>query len=297
MPYIGMRQSDKQGNRALIEWHPAFIQAIQLELEDYRDILEFHTEHNLTTAPLKIDCVIFKKIENKVIEKNIAAIFRKINIMEYKSPDDCIAIEDFYKVCGYAYLYASLEKIPITAITLSFIGNTYPRKLFKHLTAALECEVEENIPGIYTVKGDRFPIQIIDSRKLTEEDNLWLKNLSNRLNYAGAKRVIEEVNLRGKTSGADAYIYAISMANTKAIEGVIRMSRQAKTLEQVLKDAGWIARWEAQGEAKGEVRGKHIQTVEIAKNMMNLGLSMETIVSATKLDPEKVRELGLEQAM
>ena len=43
---------------ARISWHPAFIQAIQLELEDYLDVLTFETEHQLTTEPLKIDVLI-----------------------------------------------------------------------------------------------------------------------------------------------------------------------------------------------------------------------------------------------
>ena len=39
-----------------------------------------------------------------VIKKNIAAIFREINLLEYKSPDDCVSPADFYKVYGYACL-------------------------------------------------------------------------------------------------------------------------------------------------------------------------------------------------
>jgi len=32
-----------------IEWHPAFIEALQMELKDYHDALEFHPEYPLTT--------------------------------------------------------------------------------------------------------------------------------------------------------------------------------------------------------------------------------------------------------
>jgi len=42
--------------------------------------------------------------------------------------------------------------------------------------------VEESHPGIYNVKGDIMPIQLIDSRRLSAEENLWLKELDNRLN-------------------------------------------------------------------------------------------------------------------
>jgi hypothetical protein len=43
-----------------ISWHPAFVQAIKLELEPYRDSLEFIAEYQLTAEPLEIDVVIIR---------------------------------------------------------------------------------------------------------------------------------------------------------------------------------------------------------------------------------------------
>ena len=119
--------------KSRIAWHPAFVQAIQLELEAYKDSLEFHSEYQLVAEPLKIDCVVIKKAKNVVIRKNFAAIFRDVNILEYKSPDDHVSVADFYKVYGYACLYASFGKIPVTDLTVSFIQSRYPGKLLKHL--------------------------------------------------------------------------------------------------------------------------------------------------------------------
>jgi hypothetical protein len=72
--------------RGKLQWHPAFFQAIQVELFDYRDYLEFTYEYHLTSEPLRIDLLIIKKKEDVVIHKNIARIFRTDNILEYKSP-------------------------------------------------------------------------------------------------------------------------------------------------------------------------------------------------------------------
>jgi len=149
-----------------IHWHPAFIEAIKLELSDYRDSLEFFSELPLTTEPLRIDCIVIKKTKGLVITKNIASVFREVNILEYKSPDDYVSIADFYKVYGYACLYASLKKVPITNLTVSFIESRFPKKLFKHLREIRGYVVEKNGPGIYIVKGDILPIQIINSRHL-----------------------------------------------------------------------------------------------------------------------------------
>ena len=59
-----------------IPWHAAFVEALQMELEAYQDILEFHPEYQLTSEPLRIDCVVIKKTKNAVLEKNIAKIFK-----------------------------------------------------------------------------------------------------------------------------------------------------------------------------------------------------------------------------
>jgi hypothetical protein len=37
------------GETGRINWHPAFIEAIQMELAAYRDCLEFHSEYQLTS--------------------------------------------------------------------------------------------------------------------------------------------------------------------------------------------------------------------------------------------------------
>jgi len=68
-----------------IDWHPAFVEALGMELKAYMDILEFHTENRLTAEPLRIDCVVIKKAKGVTIDKNIAAIFRGTNLLEYKS--------------------------------------------------------------------------------------------------------------------------------------------------------------------------------------------------------------------
>jgi len=90
---------------------PAFVEAIQLELGVYGDSLEFCPEYPLTSEPLKIDCVVVKKAKELVIEKNIAIMFRDVNLLEYKSPSGYVSVADFYKVYGYACLYASFEAI------------------------------------------------------------------------------------------------------------------------------------------------------------------------------------------
>jgi len=48
-------------NDSNIQWHPAFIAAMNLEMAENRNILQFHREYNLNVKPLLIDLLITKK--------------------------------------------------------------------------------------------------------------------------------------------------------------------------------------------------------------------------------------------
>jgi len=108
--------------------------------------------------------VIIKKSRDIVIKKNFASIFRKENILEYKSPDDYVSVADFYKVYGYACLYASFQQVPITSLTLSFIESRYPGKLLDHVRNERKYSVAETGPGIYNVNGDILPIISVQNK-------------------------------------------------------------------------------------------------------------------------------------
>jgi hypothetical protein len=115
--------NDKAEKKA-ITWHTAFFDAIRLELYPYRDVLSFEFEHSLTSEPLGIDVVIVKKEPGAVIEKPIGAIFRAVNVVEYKSPGDYLSIEDFHKVGAYARLYSALNGTAITDMTITYVMRT-----------------------------------------------------------------------------------------------------------------------------------------------------------------------------
>ena len=59
-------EEDQKGEETSTEserlaWHPAFFEAVQMELDEYRNDLQFISEYQLNTEPLKIDVVIIKK--------------------------------------------------------------------------------------------------------------------------------------------------------------------------------------------------------------------------------------------
>jgi len=69
------------------------------------------------------------------------------------------------------------------------------------------------------------------------------------------------------------------------------MSSPAKSLDEVFERTGLAAKWEARAEARGEAKWRQSEALDIAQNMVKMGLPIETVVSATRLDSEKVKEL------
>lgn len=171
--------------KQVLQWHPAFFAGIQIEFAEEADDLIFENEHQLGTKPMEIDVLIIKKNSDRKLQKNIGKIFRKHNIVEYKSPEDYLSIDDYYKVCGYACFYksdvAKVDSIKIADVTVSFVCIGYPRRLLGHLKRQRGLQIRKQEQGIYYVCGEIFPVQIIITSELSPEDNLWLKNLTNDL--------------------------------------------------------------------------------------------------------------------
>lgn len=97
-----------------------------------------------------------------------------------------------YKVYGYACFYKAdvtqVDSIQVNEITLSFVCKGYPRKLIEHLTEVRGFTIEQYETGIYYIKGDIFPIQLIVTSRLSKEHNFWLKNLTDDLTDTEAVR-------------------------------------------------------------------------------------------------------------
>jgi hypothetical protein len=294
------KNSAVRSTTSSLAWHPAFVQAFQLELEQYRDILEFIPEFQLTSEPLRIDLAVIKKLKDIPIEKNIAAIFRSENLVEYKSPGDHVSIADFYKVYGYACLYVSLNAVPITGITISFVESRKPVKLLRHLEELRKYRIKEGGAGIYLVEGDIIPIQIIDSRELPGEENLWLKGLNKDLEIKSAMAILERGREKAKRIPMGAYMQVILNANAGVFLEVGKMGNGTLTFDDVLVELGLTAKWKAEGREegleegleKGLEEGREEGLEQAARNALAKGLPLDTIGEITGLDIETIKSFA-----
>ena len=157
--------------------------------------------------------------------------------------------------------------------------------MLRYLTNTRGYTVEETSPGIYLVTGDYLPIQIIESGKLSEDENLWLNSLRDGLKESRLDAIYEEEKKLGRRINIDAYLDVVLRANPRAFMEVETMAKRRETLEEVLTEVGLIPEWMERGREQGLEKGKEI----IARNLLRMGMSVEEIAQAAELPIEKIR--------
>ncbi|MDR0708177.1 MAG: hypothetical protein LBF60_09965 [Treponema sp.] len=272
---------------------------------EYRDVLSFEFERPLTSEPLRIDAVVIKKKPGVVIKKNIASIFKGHNIVEFKSPEDSLAVEDFHKVMAYAHLYsATTAGAEAADVTATFTVTKRPREVLKYLREVYGYEVEERWSGVYIITGDVLAMQIIESKKLSAGENLWLKSLREGVGREAVEEVFNAGKvMRGGGAPMKAFMYMFMKANYEQVKEVMKMSDMLDALfEEVGLASLWVARGEEIGEARGEkigeargkAQGEEKKALAVARKLINSGFTAEEAAEYTELDIEKIRALCME---
>ena len=257
------------------QWHPPFCASMQLELMEYA----------LSTKPLLIDLLVIKKLQGIEIENEIGRRFRSHNVIEYKSPDDNLSIEDYLKTIGYACLYLSLEnnnkkeenKIKSTDVTVTIVRMRKPKKLFKLLRLGYGLPVKKRCKGIYEVKTTYLGcVQIIVTRELDPKEHIWLTSLVDDLKENEARMLIEEAR---KLTEPDEREYAESVLQL-AMETNRDIFEKVKGCEDMCQ-AFWELyapeieeerrASEMRGEKRGEKRGIEIGEVRGEKRGIEIG--------------------------
>lgn len=233
-----------------VNWHEAASCAFQIELKDYSDFLEYLTEYILGKNSYRIDLLIIKKLTNKIIPKNIACIFKTFNLLEIKGIGSSVSIDSYYKTIGYAGLlinqmgmpnqYSSLD----TSLTL--LSYHYPRKLMKHLKDERKLTIAKASPGVYYINKETFTIQIIVTKELSPEDNLYLRCLTNKLQSTGlANQLANDYSKHQEQDIYIRYMHQITTANIKMkgessmiCEGILNLcgTSSAEIIERTKKE-------------------------------------------------------------
>ena len=164
-----------------IEYHYGFYGAVHVEYEPRNIQMEYLQEHELGDEPVRMDMLILKHDQTPLTDP-VGSFFRGHNVLEYKSPEDHLSINDFYKVQGYAMLYKGLSRtmneVPAQELTVSIFQHAYPREMFRRLEE-IELGITMFYPGVYHVTGRiGVPTQVIVTSRLPQNEYEAFKALS-----------------------------------------------------------------------------------------------------------------------
>jgi len=224
--------------------------------------------------------LVIKKSKDLKIEKNLGKIFKEHNILEYKSPSDNLALSDYSKVKGYAYLYCAFENITPQQVTITFIVPELTAVLRSYLTNVEGFDITVVDDGICYVDDKSFSVQVIEQKKLSVDKNLFVGTLNKSVTAVDMNKLLNEVHQRGIALKNNPFIEVVAKANLDIVEEVINMQTEL-TFDE------FITEW---GVKRGMV--DNVQRMkEIAKKMLNIGEPLEKIALITDLDIATIESL------
>ena len=269
-----------------LQWHPAFGAALRITLQDEMQYLEMHEEYLLSKKPLQMDILIIKKLRDVQIKKTIGRIFRKHNIIEYKSPDDGLSVNDFYKVYGYACIYQSntdrIKEIDPEDMTLTFVCSHYPREFLKHLERVRGMCTEYQGGGIYYLRGDPIPMQLLITPRMSDEENYWIQSMRTDLRAGEEiRKLMREYEKHRKSKDYTAVMNLITRANWEQMEVEKKMCDALNELfAEELKEA----------DNKGRTEGRR----EMIFAFLKAGADIKMIKKASGLNEEEIEAIRRE---
>ena len=287
-----------------LQWHPAFCAAAGLEFHEDIERLELKPEYNLSKEPIRIDLLIIKEGRTGQIKNEIGHIMRTYNVIEYKSPEDALSIDDFYKTIGYACLYKGygeyVDAVPINELTISIFREARPEKMFLTLQRYGH-KIEERYPGIYYVTEYLpIPAQIIVTQELEPGEHRSLKILSNHAKKEDVEeflRKAEGMNTPRDRQNVEAVLQVSVRANDELYREIRRDANMCDALRELMKDdiEREVSAARKLGESEGEVRGKAMGEVvgeaKIILKMNHSGMSPENIASITGKDLDEINAI------
>jgi len=287
-----------------LQWHPAFCAAAGLEFHEDIERLELKPEYNLSKEPIRIDLLIIKEESDRRIKNEIGHIMKKYNVIEYKSPEDALTIDDFYKTVGYACLYKGygerVDAVPINELTVSIFRATRPEKMFLTLQKYGH-KIKEKYSGIYYVTERLpFPVQIIVTQELEPREHRSLRILSNHAKKEDVEEFLKEVekmNTPRERQNVEAVLQVSVKANDELYREIRRDANMCDALRELMKDdiEREVSAARKLGESEGEVRGKAMGEVvgeaKIILKMNHSGMSPENIASITGKDLDEINAI------
>ena len=284
-------------------------------MREYENTLHFIEEHPLSTEALKIDVLVIKMKKEVKIKKNIGKIFRKVNVVEFKSEKDYVSINDYYKVVGYSCLCKAFENVSLDQVTVTFFEYKVPKKLFKHLKEERGLSITEPYDNIFYIHGELFPIQIIvNNARLSENEYVFIRNLRSGLSPKEMYDILHALEQEGYTDRRLKYIDVLLRANSnivKEVSGMFALEKSegfkilADAFAEHYKEKGWLPEFMNEilaeelaekdavlAEKDAKIQDMQNTLIEQAKEMLKDGFPVDLVIKYNKLPRETIESLA-----
>ena len=126
-----------------IDYHSGFYAAMHAVYRHARADFELPHEQELGIKPLRLDMALVRRGDQGELTDAIGRSFRRLNVLEYKSPEDSLSIDDIFKTQAYVSgAHAQLLFRPESGWCIADRGSSNGTKLNDH---RLQPDVEMSI--------------------------------------------------------------------------------------------------------------------------------------------------------
>ena len=270
-------------------FHYGFYSAMKVEYDLRNAQVTYEQEKQLGEDPVRLDFLIIKKDVTVSLDDPIGQFFRIVNLFEYKSPEDGMSVDDFYKAQGYGLIYKGFDRkvneLPIEDMTLTLVRHSYPRDMIKALTLS-GFIITEPHKGIFRFEGKIcIPVQLVVSSRLSDGEYEGLKLLAAGctkeavLHYAEKAVASGDENIK---SNAGTVISICLDINKNLGTELKEAGLMNEVIRDIFKKDFEIARQDGINEEKERV----------ATDMLRDGEPLEKIAKYSRLAEDTIRNLA-----
>ena len=259
------------------DWHAAFEAILRIETHGCPGV-EIRTETEIGYDAPRADFVILTRDDAEPLSDPVFGIFRSINVLEYKRPDDALNERTLYTAAGYASLLIGTAEregdVPPDEVTVSVFRARRNPVLFTRMEEAGEL-VRTDVPGVYRVLGlIKLPFQVVVTSELEGDSHAAFRALTDRAELADVARVIRAADRETDEAVRDYYgslIELVLSKNPQVADEIGRDDTMEDVLMEILKD---------RVEEKLTAQKRDVTVAYLTGVVANLGVGLDAAMDA-----------------
>jgi hypothetical protein len=171
-----------------------------------------------------------------------------------------------------------------------------PAQLLKAVKNDGNFRISERYPGIYEITGEHFPVRLVVGKKLSVQDNIWIKNLNKGLTTREVLQIQEHNRKIRQWINMDAYIDVFMKANIERLRKELQDVIGFDIIKEWLVEDGWdkvlVAQAKEDAKAEGIAEGK-AEGIETSMRILRELIQNESIEAIAERHQQPVSQIIL----